>query len=54
MDLDRELSATYKEAQKELRGKLKMMLITFDSSENIEYNGVEIEIVNIFDFLLIE
>ena len=44
----------FKEAQKELRGELKMMLITFDSSENIEYSGVEIEIVNIFDFLLIE
>jgi len=43
----------FKEAQKELRGKLKMMLITFDSSENIEYDGVEIEIVNVLDFLLI-
>ena len=42
----------FKEAKKELRGALKMMLITFDSSENIVYDDVEIQIVNILEFLL--
>ena len=43
----------FKEAKKELRGELEMMLITFDSSENIEYDGVEIEIINVLEFLLL-
>lgn len=43
----------FKEAKKELKGDLKMMFITFDSSENIEYDGVEIEIINVLEFLLL-
>jgi len=42
----------FKEAQRELRGESKCMLITLDSSGMVEYNGVEIEIVNVLEFLL--
>ena len=44
----------FKEAQKELKGDLKMMIITFDSSEIIEYDGLKIEIINILEFLLLK
>jgi len=49
----RELRA-FCEAKKELRGKVKAMLITFDSSEVIEYDGCEIEIINVLEFLMLE
>jgi len=41
----------FKETQKELKGKLKMTLITLDRSEVVEYDGVPIEIVNVLEFL---
>ena len=43
----------FKEAKKELKGELKMMLITFDRSEVIEYDGVEIEVINVLEFLVV-
>lgn len=43
----------FKEAKKELKGELKMMLITFDHSEIIEYDGVEIGIINVLEFLAV-
>ena len=43
----------FKEAKKELKGELKMILITFDCSEVIEYDGVEIEIINVLEFLVV-
>lgn len=42
----------FSEAKKELRGETRAMLITLDRSEIIEYDGCEIEIVNVLDFLL--
>jgi len=43
----------FKEAQKELRGEIKCMLITLDSSETIIYDGIEIEVVNVLEYLLV-
>ena len=48
---ERELRV-FKEARKELRGELKMMLVTLDRSEVIEYDGIEIEIINALEFLM--
>ena len=48
---ERELRV-FKEARKELRGELKMMLVTLDRSEVIEYDGIEIEIINTLEFLI--
>ena len=42
----------FSEANKELRGEIKAILITFDSSEVIEYDGCEIEIMNVLEFLM--
>ena len=42
----------FKEAKKELKGELKMMLITLDNSETIEYDGMKIEIINVLEFLI--
>ncbi len=42
----------FSEANKELRGEIKAMIITFDSSEVITYDGCEVEIINVFDFLM--
>jgi len=42
----------FKEAKRELRGELKMMLVTLDSSETIEYDGMKIEIINVLEFLI--
>ena len=39
--------------KRELKGELKMMLITFDRSEVIEYDGVEIEVINVLEFLVV-
>jgi len=39
-------------AKKELRGELECKVITLDKSEQVVYDGVEIEFINIFDFLL--
>ena len=47
----RELRA-FREAKKELKGELKMMLVTLDRSEVIEYAGMEIEIMNVLEFLI--
>ena len=43
----------FKEAQKELREDMTMMVVSFDHSETVEYDGMQIEIVNILDFLLL-
>jgi len=42
----------FSEAKKELRGEIRAVLITLDSSELIEYDGCKIEIVNVLAFLL--
>ena len=42
----------FKEAKKELREDLSMIVITFDESETIMYEGETIQIINILDFLL--
>jgi len=42
----------FSEANKELRGETRAVLITLDSSEVIEYDGCKIEIVNVLAFLL--
>ncbi len=42
----------FSEAERELRGEIRALLITFDNSEVVEYNGCEIEIVNVLDFLI--
>lgn len=42
----------FNEAQKELRGKSRAILITLDDSELIEYGGSEVEIINVLEFLL--
>jgi len=42
----------FAEASKELRGDIRAMLITFDSSEVIEYDGCEVEIINVLEFLM--
>ena len=42
----------FKEAKKELQGKLEMIVVTFDDSEVVKYDGLKINIVNILDFLL--
>ena len=41
----------FSEAMKELKGEVRAMLITFDSSEIIEYDGCEIEVINVLEFL---
>lgn len=41
----------FSEAKKELRGEVRAMLITLDASKRIEYNGCEIEIINVLEFL---
>ncbi len=43
----------FKEAQKELKEKVEMTVITFDNSEIVEYDGLKIDIINILDFLLL-
>ena len=43
----------FSEAKKELRGAIEPILITLDDSKSIEYNGCEIEIINILEFLLL-
>jgi len=48
---ERELRV-FKEARKELRGELKMMLVTLDRSEVVEYDGIGIEIINALEFLM--
>lgn len=42
----------FAEAKKELKQKVKAMVVTFDNSEVIEYDGCTIEIVNVFEFLI--
>jgi len=42
----------FSEASKELRGEIRAMIITFDSSEVIEYDGYKIKIINVLDFIL--
>ena len=42
----------FSEANKELRGEIRAVLITLDRSEIIEYDGCKIEIVNVLAFLL--
>ena len=42
----------FSEAKKELRGEVRAVLVTLDSSEFVEYDGCEIEIVNVLEFLL--
>ncbi len=42
----------FSEAERELRGEIRALLITFDNSEVVEYNGCEVEIVNVLDFLI--
>jgi predicted AAA+ superfamily ATPase len=43
----------FSEAKKELRGEIRSILISFDDSKTIHYNGCEIEVINILEFLLI-
>ncbi len=42
----------FAEANRELRGEVRAMLITLDSSEVIECDGCEVEIINVLEFLL--
>ena len=42
----------FAEANKELRGDIRAILITFDSSEVIEYDGCKVEIINVLEFLI--
>ena len=44
----------FAEAKKELKGDVKATLITLDDSGLIEYNGCEIDVVNVFEFLLLD
>ncbi len=54
-----ENEATYKrelrvfaQAKKELKEELVAQVITFDKTQTLLYEGVEIEVINVFDFLL--
>lgn len=42
----------FSEASKELKGDIRAILITFDNSELIEYDGCQIEIINVLEFLV--
>ena len=42
----------FAETKKELKGDINCTLITFDDSKVIEYNGCNVNIVNVFEFLL--
>lgn len=42
----------FAQAQKELREELECIVISLDTSKRVEYDGVEIEVVNVLDFLL--
>ena len=42
----------FKEARKELKGAIRCTVITLDRSETIQYEGMEIRIVNVLEFLL--
>lgn len=42
----------FAEASKELKGDIRAILITFDNSEVIEYDGCQIEIINVLEFLV--
>lgn len=42
----------FAQAQKELREELECIVISLDTSKQIEYDGVEIQVVNVLDFLL--
>ena len=49
--LNRELRV-FTQAKKELNSDIKAKIITLDRSKTIFYEGIDIEIVNIFEFLL--
>ena len=42
----------FKEAQKELKGAVRCRVITLDRSETVSFDGMEIAIVNVLEFLL--
>ena len=42
----------FAEANKELRGDIRAILITFDDSEMIEFDGCKVQIINVLEFLL--
>jgi predicted AAA+ superfamily ATPase len=44
----------FSEAKKELRGEIKAVVITLDNSELTQYEGCEVQIVNVLEFLLWE
>jgi len=41
----------FSEAKKELKGEMRAMIVTLDSSEVIEYDGCVIEVINVLEFL---
>ena len=49
--LNRELRV-FAQAKKELNSDIKAKIITLDENKTISYKGIEVEIVNIFEFLL--
>jgi hypothetical protein len=42
----------FAQAKKELRGDVKCTLISMDSSKTVEYDGCEIQVINVLEFLM--
>ena len=42
----------FAQAEKELRGEVKCMLISMDDSKTLEYDGCEIQVINVLEFLM--
>ena len=42
----------FAQAKKELRGEVKCMLISMDESQLVEYDGCEIQVINVLEFLM--
>lgn len=44
----------FAQAQKELNTNIRAIVVTFDETEIVEYNGIKVEIINVLEWLLLE